>query len=208
MKKRQNRKKSGKIIISLFVFIIIIISVYFIYNRVLNDENNDEVKIIKIIDKYDYNLYENETLLYQEKFNELEKILSKKEIDYDSYAKKIAELFVIDFYTLNNKISKNDIGGVEFVIPSLKDNFIEQARSTFYRYIEVDSSRTQKLPEVSEITSVNVEKTSFKYKDKRVDEDAYKVSIKWDYQEDLDYEKEAKMILVKEDNKLYIVEMN
>lgn len=208
MKKRQNNKKrKKKIIIALFI-VIIIISSFFIYNNVINNKNKDEVKIAKVIDKYNYNLYENETLLYQEKFDELEKILSKEDIDYDSYAKKIAELFIIDFYTLTNKVSKNDIGGVEFIIPSLKDNFIEQARSTFYRYIEVDSSRTQKLPEVSDITSVNVENTSFKYKDKKVDDNAYKVSIEWEYKEDLNYEKEANMILVKENNKLYIVEMD
>ena len=38
--------------------------------------------------------------------------------------------------------------------------------------------------------------------------DAYKVTISWKYKEDYGYEKEANMIIVKQDKKLYIVEMD
>ena len=121
----------------------------------------------------------------------------------------VAKLFIIDFYTLDNKLSKNDIGGTDFIKESMRDNFIEEARSTFYKYVEVKSNkRTQKLPVVSEIIEAYVENTSFKYNDKTIDENAYKVTISWDYKEDLGYETEAKMILVNENNKLYIIEMN
>ena len=132
----------------------------------------------------------------------------EKNVDYEEYAKSIAKLFIIDFYTLDNKLSKNDIGGTEFIKKDMRDNFIEEARSTFYKYVEVIDGRTQELPEVSSITDVSVEKTEFKYSDKTIDENAYKVSISWDYVEDLGYEKEASMIIVKQDKKLYIVEMD
>ena len=107
----------------------------------------------------------------------------------------------------------------------MRDNFIDQARSTFYKYVEVKSDkRTQKLPEVSLIDDVKVEDTKFAIKDKTTTKttkvnrykkssnetivDAYKVTISWDYKEDLGYETEAKMILIKDNNKLYIVEMD
>ena len=91
----------------------------------------------------------------------------------------------------------------------MRDNFIEEARSTFYKYLEVKSDkRVQNLPVVSEITDVLVEDTEFKYADKTIDENAYKVTISWLYEEDLGYETETKMVLVNENNKLYIVEMN
>ena len=200
-------KKSRKIIISLIVIILIVIIGLIVYKMVFNDLQ-EEVKIIKSIKDYDYNLKENETELYKTEFNELDKILSKKNVDYEEYAKSIAKLFIIDFYTLDNKLSKNDIGGTEFIKEDMRDNFIEEARSTFYKYVEVIDGRTQELPEVSSITDVSVEKTEFKYSDKTIDENAYKVSISWDYVEDLGYEKEASMIIVKQDKKLYIVEMD
>ena len=200
-------KKSRKIIISLIVIILIAIIGLIVYKTVFNNPQ-EEVKIIKSIKDYDYNLKENETELYKTEFNELDKILSKKNVDYEEYAKSIAKLFIIDFYTLNNKLSKNDIGGTEFIKEDMRDNFIEEARSTFYKYVEVIDGRTQELPEVSNITDVSVEKAEFKYSDKTIDENAYKVSISWDYVEDLGYEKEASMIIVKQDKKLYIVEMD
>ena len=200
-------KKSRKIIISLIVIILIAIIGLIVYKTVFNN-SQEEVKIIKSIKDYDYNLKENETELYKTEFNELDKILSKKNVDYEEYAKSIAKLFIIDFYTLNNKLSKNDIGGTEFIKEDMRYNFIEEARSTFYKYVEVIDGRTQELPEVSSITDVSVEKTEFKYSDKTIDENAYKVSISWDYVEDLGYEKEASMIIVKQDKKLYIVEMD
>ena len=200
-------KKSRKIIISLIVIILIAIIGLIVYKTVFNN-SQEEVKIIKSIKNYDYNLKENETELYKTEFNELDKILSKKNVDYEEYAKSIAKLFIIDFYTLNNKLSKNDIGGTEFIKEDMRDNFIEEARSTFYKYVEVIDGRTQELPEVSNITDVSVEKAEFKYSDNTIDENAYKVSISWDYVEDLGYEKEASMIIVKQDKKLYIVEMD
>ena len=189
------------------MIILIAIIGLIVYKMVFNN-SQEEVKIIKRIKDYDYNLKENETELYKTEFNELDKILSKKNVDYEEYAKSIAKLFIIDFYTLDNKLSKNDIGGTEFIKEDMRDNFIEEARSTFYKYVEVIDGRTQELPEVSNITDVSVEKAEFKYSDNTIDENAYKVSISWDYVEDLGYEKEASMIIVKQDKKLYIVEMD
>ena len=165
-------------------------------------------------------------------FEKLDKVLSAKNVNYEDYAKEISKLFIIDFYTLSNKLSKNDIGGTQFIKEDMRDNFIDQARSTFYKYVEVKSDkRTQKLPEVSLIDDVKVENTTFVIKDTKTTTttttkrrsykktatttvsgttvDAYKVTISWAYKEDLGYEKEAKMIIIKDDNnKLYIVEMD
>ena len=217
-------KKSKKILIILLIIIILVIVGLFIFNYFKNDEAK-EVKTIKSIPKYGYELKENETKLYKDEFDNLDKILSEQEIDYEDYAKQIAKLFIIDFYTLDNKISKNDIGGTEFIKDDMKDNFIEEARSTFYKYLEVQSNnRNQDLPIVSEINDVEIENTTFVIKDNKettttnsktktttsngTQVDAYKVTISWDYKEDFDYEKKANMIIIKENEKLYIVEMD
>ena len=219
-------KKSKKVLITLIIITILLIIGLLAYKYFNNDKQ--EVKVIKKIPGYDYQLKENATSLYKDEFENLDKILSKSNVNYEDYAKQIAKLFIIDFYTLDNKLSKNDIGGTEFIMDDMKDNFIEQARSTFYKYLEVKSKkRKQELPKVSEINDVKLENTTFtitnEYSEtttttaksktrtttaKGREVDAYKVTISWDYKEDLDYEKEAKMIIVKEGKKLYIVEMD
>ena len=201
-------KNKKKIVVCLLLIAVIITGVI-VYKALPEKEEDEQVKVIRNIKEYDYSLNDNETELYKEEFDNLYNILDSDEVNYDEYAKCVAKLFIIDFYTLDNKLSKNDIGGSDFIKPVMRDNFIEEARSKFYKYLEVKSkNRTQKLPVVSEITEVLVENTTFTYSDKTVDENAYKVTISWDYKEDLGYEKETKMILVKENKKLYIVEMN
>lgn len=217
-------KKIKKILIVLIILVTFLIIGVLVYKFFFKTDKN-EVKVIKTIDNYGYTLDENETKLYKEEFEKLDKILSSEDINYEDYAKEVSKLFIIDFYTLSNKLSKNDIGGTQFIKEDMRDNFIDQARSTFYKYVEVKSDkRTQKLPEVSLIDDVKVEDTKFAIKDKTTIKttkvnrykkssnetivDAYKVTISWDYKEDLGYETEAKMILIKDNNKLYIVEMD
>lgn len=202
-------KKSKKVLIFLIIIIIIAILGCLAYYFLFSNNSQDEVKIIKSIDDYGYSLNENQTELYQTEFNALDEILSEENVDYEEYAKQVAKMFIIDFYTLSNKVSKNDIGGTEFIKESMRDNFIEEARSTFYKYLEVKSeARNQSLPEVSKIDSVSVENASFTYEDETTDENAYRITINWSYKEDLGYEDEANMIIVREGNKLYIVEMD
>ncbi len=204
----KKKSKLKKLLIILIILVIIAIIGILVYNFFFKNDQ-EEVKVIKSIPEYDYNLKETATDLYKDEFEKLDDILSKKDVNYEDYAKEIARLFIIDFYTLTNKQSKNDIGGTEFIKESMRDNFIEEARSTFYRYLEVQSdNRNQDLPEVSEIKSVEIEDTSFTYSDDTEDDNAYKVSISWDYKEDYGYETEANMIIVREDKKLYIVEMD
>ena len=219
-------KKIKKILIMLIILVTFLIIGVLVYKFYFKTDKN-EVKVIKTIAKYGYTLDENETKLYKEEFEKLDKILSSEDINYEDYAKEVSKLFIIDFYTLSNKLSKNDIGGTQFIKEDMRDNFIDQARSTFYKYVEVKSDkRTQKLPEVSVINDIKIENTKFAIKDKTTTTtktpkvnrykkssnetivDAYKVTISWSYKEDLGYETEAKMILIKDNNKLCIVEMD
>lgn len=222
MKKRNKKVKIFKI---LFVILLIFLVAFLIYYSFFKNNDKEEVKVVKKIDSYGYNLNDNETELYNKYFEELDKILSNADVNYEEYAKTISKLFIIDFYTLNNKLSKNDIGGTDFIKESMRDNFIEQARSTFYKYLQVkDKNRNQSLPEVSKINNVEVENTVFTIIDKNVstttiksktrttkqkgvDVPAYKVTISWDYKEDLGYQTDAVLTIIKEDKKLYIVQM-
>ena len=107
-------------------------------------------------------------------------------------------------------MAKNDIGGVDFVHPKALANFLENAESTYYKYIEsnIYGHRNQSLPMVKEVTVGNVEQAEYKIEDTSYEE-AYKVSATWSYTTDnfSDYQTSADITIVKEDNKLYIVEL-
>ena len=215
-------KKIRKIIVILIILVILLGVGYFVYTRYFNKSEEPEIKVEKKIEGYGYTLDENETELYKEEFNNLESILEASEVDYEEYAKSVAKLFVIDFYTLDNKLSKNDIGGVIFLRKDIKDNFIDKARSTFYKYVEIKEGRTQELPVVSSIDEVMVEKTTFtinkisKTTTKKASGasnvgetvDAYKVNISWSYEKDLGYETYKTIYLVRDGKKLSIIEID
>ncbi|UKI58885.1 MAG: hypothetical protein L6V81_05955 [Clostridium sp.] len=106
----------------------------------------------------------------------------KKTIDYNEYAKLISKLFVIDLYTLDNKLASTDIGGLEFLHNGLKDNFKENMGSTLYNFVEsnIDGKRTQELPIVKDVEVSDVFETKYTYN--KTEYDAYIVSTNITYE--------------------------
>jgi hypothetical protein len=201
------KNKLDTIITISFIILGIVIFSYIGY-VVYNDffKKVEENVVIKNLELYGYSLQESDTELYKSEFDNLSNTLNKETIDFEEYAKCISKLYVIDFYTLSNKVSNTDIGGLEFIYPEIKDNFKLKAKDTIYKYIEVNynGKREQKLPEVSE---VNVEEvTESKYKIGEEEFDSYVVKTRWQYVEDLGYQTSAKLTIIKDSSKLYIVE--
>ena len=131
--------------------------------------------------------------------------LNSKEVNYEDYAKEIVKLFVSDFYTLDNKLTSSDIGGVEFIPSDMVENFKMHAGDTMYNHVKTNiyGDRVQKLPIVKSVEVTNIENITYTYKDKEYS--AYKVSTRWEYQEDLGYKNNEIFTLIKDNNKLYIV---
>lgn len=203
-------KKGVKKII--FIVIIAIVLLGFIIYLFVNNTSKDKVEVSKVVNeisKYGYELRDNKSKLYNEKFEELKEILDKDTVNEEEYAKVIAEMFIIDFYTLNDKVAKTDIGGVDFIHSSEREDFLEKAMDTIYKYIESNlyGNRNQKLPTVSAVKVENIEMVEFEYLSD-IDKKAYQVKLNWDYKDDMGYEDKATLILVHEDNKLAIVEMD
>lgn len=167
-----------------------------------------EVKIINKIDAYGYVLEDDETSLHKGYFNELVNVLKAEDIDEEAYAKLVVELFVSDFYNLDNKPTKNDVGGIQYIYTATKDNMVLKAKDTIYKYVEnnLDNTRKQELPVVSDITIEDIKTVSYKYGGK-TDKEAYEVTIKWSYKKDLEYQDTATITLVHEDKKLSIAEL-
>ncbi len=174
---------------------------------------NDEKEVVTkkkldSLDVYGYTLDDLDTDTYKKYFNELREVLNKDDIDYKEYASVLTKLFVTDFYTLDNKITSSDIGGEEFVHSDVVDNFKLNAGDTMYNHVKnnVYGDRTQELPEVNSVSIESTEEVKYTYNKKEYE--AYKVTASWDYVKDLGYEKNGVFYLIKDNNKLNIVETN
>lgn len=199
------KKNKGIVVIIIFIIIGIILFGYLGY-RVKNDFfKGSERKKLDSIGLYGYTLSKNDTDIYKTYFKELSKVLNEKTIDYNEYAKLISKLFVIDLYTLDNKLASTDIGGLEFLHNDLKDNFKENMGSTLYNFVEsnIDGKRTQELPIVKDVEVSDVFETKYTYNE--TEYDAYIVSTNITYEKDLGYPKNMKLTIIKDNNILHIV---
>ena len=199
--------KKFKFILIIFILILAIGLFYFFF--INKNDNINTPKIEHSIEKYNYNLYDNSTKEYKKLFQELSAELSKDEIDEKKYVELISKMFIIDFYTLDNKLTNLNIGGVEFVHKDIVDNFKLKANETLYKYLENNmyGDRNQKLPVVKEVTINNISQKEFKYNN-NADYKAFFVDASWTYEKDLGYENKKTLIFVHEDNKLSLVEMS
>ena len=195
----------------LFLCILIFVyaaggTIYYIATREKKDDkpivtNKDTIK------GYDYALKSNATKLYEDEFKTLKANL-EGDINYDEYAVSVAKLFVIDLYTINNKINKYDTGGASFVYPDGRDNYKLNVQDTIYKYVEdnTNGKRTQNLPEVSSVIVKDSKKDTYKIGDNSFE--AYKINLEWSYVQDLGYDKTGEIILIKKDKNIYVVEKN
>lgn len=197
MEKINQINKIKKILRIVMLVVIALIAIYAIFVAIPSKKNKDE-GIENINNKYI--LYKRDSNLYKENFEKLRTILETSPVDNKEYAETIVKLFVIDFYTLDNKDDNTDIGGLQYVHSNLKDNLVLNASSTMYKYIKT----TKELPKVKSITSVDTRETSYKISDK--DYSAYAITINWEYDKDLGYEKQGTFIVVNDNGDLSIVE--
>lgn len=197
MEKINEINKIKKIIRIIMLVVVALIAIYAIFVAIPSKKNKDE-GIENINNKYI--LYKRDSNLYKENFEKLRTILETSPVDNKEYAETIVKLFVIDFYTLDNKDENTDIGGLQYVHSNLKDNLVLNASSTIYKYIKT----TKELPKVKSITSIDTKETTYKISDK--DYSAYAITINWEYDKDLGYEKQGTFIVVNDNGDLSIVE--
>lgn len=200
-----NKKQDIKIIIFFIIIGLILFGVvgYKAYNDFFKD--NSITKKLVSLDLYGYTLKERDTTLFKTNFKALEKVLNESPINYEEYAKSISKLFIIDVFTLNNKVTSTDIGGLEFIHKDLKENFKENMGNSLYRNIKnnLDGKRKQTLPEVASIEIVEVFETKYTYN--KNEYESYIVSLKWTYTKENSYQNKIKLTLIKDKDMLYIV---
>ncbi|MDO5569398.1 MAG: hypothetical protein Q4G04_04735 [bacterium] len=202
----KKKKRKRKIIIFSIILIFLIGITYYFFNK---NNNYKEVKVISNIEGYNYTLENNKTALYQDLFYQLKNILETETVNEEEYAILISKMFASDFYDLNSKISKNDIGGLQFIYPDKIDTFVTKAQDTIYAYVNsnIYNNRNQELPIVSNVEASIENNTTFKY-DTITDNKAINTVVNITYQKDLKYPSTINLTLIHSDKYLYIAEIN
>lgn len=214
MKKTKETHKKTKInrkrlLILIGIIVVMIGCGWYLLQKVMNpSKDTTKVKVVDNIKAYGYTLDENETEYYKSVFENLKKTLNETTVNEEKYASEITQLFLSDFFHLDNKISKNDVGGLQFVFTDYKTTFEKLAKESVYQYVENDTyeDREQKLPKVTDVKILNVSQTSFEFLG-NTDTNAYVVEANIEYEEDMGYQNTATLTLVHNGNKLEIAKM-
>ncbi len=200
------KKKYKILLIVIIVLIIVIIAAIVAFKFLKGSEPAEPVKVVDRIDNFDYTLDDRDTELMKNTYNELKTVLSSDEIDYEKYAEILSKLFVIDLFTMDNKVNRYDVGSTEYVYPDSVDNFKTNVEDTIYKSMEnnSDGKRKQDLPEVSSIDNTSVETSTFTIGEE--EHESFVVNINWSYVSDLGYDDNAIITLIELNEKLYVVE--
>lgn len=206
MKKKRKLKKGLVLII---VIVLVFIIIFACSTMLKKNKKPNEVKVEDQVETYGYTLDDNETSYYKDLFKKLKEVLNADTVDYEEYAKLVSQLFVADFFNLDNKVSNSDIGGIQFVYNDYRDSFMKFAKESIYHIVKNNlyGDRNQKLPIVSEVSVDKIEVDSVSYLDKS-DKEGYVVDVTISYKEDLGYQEKATLYLVHADEKLEIVRMS
>lgn len=199
-------KKKYKTLLIIIVICIILIIGLLVIKNMKNEGVKNNVKVVDSIVDFSYTLDERDTSLMKENYKELKKILKEKDINYEEYSQVIAKLFIIDLFTMDNKINKYDVGSLEYVYPETIDNFKLNIEDTIYKSMEDNTydKRVQELPIVKSIEVIDTKTSTFKINEEELD--SFIVTLNWEYEKDLGYDKEATITLIKENKKVYVVE--
>lgn len=210
MIKKKNKKKK-LIILTILLILLIGAGVAFYFLNIRKENEIIEPKKVEVLDKivgYDYSLEDRDTEIYKETFLELKKLLESEEKNDKQYAEYLAKLFIIDLYTIDNKISKYDVGSLDFIYPEEKEKFQNKVLDTMYKLVEDNTigKRNQELPIVTKVELTNVEE--IKYKKGNTMLEGYQIDTTINYKKDLGYDQKVTVTLVKEEEKIYVVQIN
>lgn len=207
------RKDNLFIFLLIIILIILLVTLFSLGKNVFKKTGGkvEEVKVVDSIDNFGYNLEENKSNYYKKIFNELKELLSNDNVNEEEYAKLITKLFVADFYDLDSKSSKSDVGGTQYIHSDFQSQFEKKAKSKegIYYYVKnnLEGNRKQDLPKVKNVEIVSLKNSVFSFENIK-DNNAFTVDASITYEKDLGYQKNVTITLIHNNKKLEIVEIN
>lgn len=200
------KKRIG--IIVLGIAIIIGAIVLLVLNSTDDEASVKTDSTIELIENDVYDAPSNPSIYQTTVYNELSEALEDEE-DGEVIATLVATNFCADFYTLKNKESADDVGGLTYIPLAYRDDFESYASAyvyTQYNYI-VDDYGTSSLFEVDNISVTSINEQQYYYTDlieasesstgeeyyEEILVDGYEVYIEFEYETSEVDESEMKM---------------
>lgn len=198
-------QKKYKVLLIILASILLLTAIVFIGFRMYDGNDTTEIKHVDNILDYGYTLEERDSKLMKKVFSSLKSELKKDTVDYQKYAEYLSELYIIDLFTIDNKINKYDIPCLEYILDDSISNFSLNVEDTLYKYVEDNSNKNRKqdLPVVKNVILENIEIGDYTFNSEKYE--SFKVSLKWDYLKDFGYDTRGIVTLIKKDNKLFVV---
>lgn len=189
----------------ILIFILVLVLLYSLGGITYYFFKKEDVvkdNTIETIENYPYTLKDNATPYIKEEFYILKDNLESVAINNEEFSYSIAKLFIINLYTIDNKYNKYDVE-LDYVYPDARENYKLNVTDTLYKYVESKENQTLKLPIVSNINKVSEKEITFEIGDKTYEGYEYNLTI--EYEEDLDYDKEVTVTVIKVDKLYYVV---
>lgn len=207
LRKLFTKKDTITLFIVILVIIIGILLVVFLPRLFNKSDDNEEIVVEKIdqMENYDYYLDDTSSDYYKDLYNDLKNVLNNDIVNDEEYAKVISKLFVADLFTLDNKITSSDVGGLQFVYTDFKEDFVNIAKNSLYSSVQsnIYGDRTQKLPIVSNVEINTIQESIFDYNG--IEYNSYNVLVNINYETDLGYPTSYNLTLVKNDKYFQVV---
>lgn len=198
--KVKRKRTLRNILLVLAIIVVLAIITLVVYNAFFKKEvkTKVEIKILDSLDDYGYTLSDNDTALFKTEFENMKKNLNSDDFNEDEYVKSISKMFVIDLYTLNNKVNKYDIGGLEYYYSDKRTMYETKVMDTLYSTL-IDNTygdRKQQLPEVNGVEVVSLEKVTYKLGETK--NECNLAKLNWTYVKDMGYDNKGSVVLCKE----------
>lgn len=200
----EKTKKKSKLKIFLIILLILLViagGAFLVWKLVFDKEETGTAVQVKELDNlsdYSYVLTDRDSSYYKSEFEELKKIVNVDEVDEEAYAVQVARMFIIDLYTMNTKVNKYDIGGIEFIHIDAKDKYEKKVMDTLYSQMLDDTygDRKQVLPEVNSLETISTEKMTYSVLGK--EQTCYLTKFNVGYVADLKYDTKQSVVVCQE----------
>ena len=197
--------RTGFVVI--LILIISIVGVYICSHFIHRSTKKSGFSVVvDKISKYGYTLDERDSKLMRSKFKELKKVLKNNDdINFEEYSKLLAQMYIIDLYDVDKKVNKYDVPCLEYIYPSENDKFKKMIKEEFYSQLvdNSDGDRKQELPSIKSIEVTKTESSKIEINGKEYE--GYDVTISWEYDKDLGYDKKSVVSVVIDKEKAYVV---
>lgn len=165
-----------------------------------NEDTSKEEEKIEITENAVYLVPEDPTAYMKTAYDEVSNSL--KDADEEEEAQALAKLFVADFFTLSNKESDTDVGGLNYIPSAAYEDMEQYARFYFYNNYSMIVSQLgeEQLPCVKDVTVNNVQSSTITYDGQSYDGYLIEVDIAYEDTEASDLKTNATLSIAKMDD--------